>query len=454
MDGENYNLIDINIPNSYVAEANILMQSGEQLIDVSLKNPDGGQVELAESNNVYFSREDKYSIIKIVSPAKGNWLLGVKGVRDDEVMISLLYNYDLSLSARIQESGPFTEGSEVTVIGEFLDIWGKPLAAGISAATIGQAVVKDGSGSVLEEIDMKNDGSRLSAKYTLPTGHSSVVFVVNSSGDGFYRESEPVSIAVGRAPQATATPLAATATPISSGPSATPAASPPQNRIGLIFFIHFPFVNNGGGFDASERIDGLTGISSVECEDPNAVFEIDRSIVSVAAKSPFNLLNVEATLKYTDGSGASAQAFRVFGFPGVYLVLLVLLAAAALVLNALKDQIGHLIRKLKRVRLYGRLLYSIQDDGVYLPDAPPVDFSSMKLRGNIALEKLIPSCPQLKGIFVRQLVPGPDSPVFLLTFSNKSKCSMSQESLTFRQELTITDTTGNKRISLTYQDAY
>jgi Mg-chelatase subunit ChlD len=444
-DGENYNLIDINIPNSYVAEANVLMQSGEQLIDVSLKNPDDSMVELTEENGVYFSKEDKYSIIKIASPARGNWLLGIKGIKDDEVTISLLYNYELSLSARILQAGPYAAGDEVTVVGEFVDAGGKPLASGVSAAIAGNVSVKAEGGAEIGEIKMDNSGGRLSAKYVLPQGYPSVYFVVSSSGEGFFRESQPLRVAVSKAAP-TATPPQSTPAP----PTPAATATPRPARIGPIFFVHFPLIGNGGRFDASDRIDGLIGKPSVECEDPNAAFEVDGTAVSVKAASKLKLLNAKATLKYTDPGGAQTLEFRVVGLPGAYLFPLALLAAAFL----LRERIGQLMRKLKKVPLFGRLLCSVARDGVYDPEPPPVDLSYARLKGSVPLEKIvkIDGFPQLKGIRVRQLLPGQDSPDYRLEFRNKSQCRMSANSLAFGETLAIEAADGPSTVtlSLTY----
>lgn len=81
----------INVPNSNVLEANISMITDKPL-EVKLVNPSGKEVKIP-SSDVVFTKSKKYSVLKIIKPAGGQWDLKVKGVSGSNIKISYVFNY-------------------------------------------------------------------------------------------------------------------------------------------------------------------------------------------------------------------------------------------------------------------------------------------------------------------------------------------------------------------------
>lgn len=100
------------VVNSSVEEANIVIYKNNDL-EVKLFSPDGTEVSW---DNTQFIAADSpnYRSYKIINPKKGQWRLMVKGARNNEIKISLLYNYDLVLLMDPLSSSAHT-GSEIPV---------------------------------------------------------------------------------------------------------------------------------------------------------------------------------------------------------------------------------------------------------------------------------------------------------------------------------------------------
>lgn len=81
----------INVPGSNVLEANISMVTDKPL-ELKLINPSGKEIQIP-SSDVVFTKSKKYSVLKIVKPASGQWNLKVKGVSGSNIKISYVFNY-------------------------------------------------------------------------------------------------------------------------------------------------------------------------------------------------------------------------------------------------------------------------------------------------------------------------------------------------------------------------
>jgi len=92
----NYDTYNFDVTNSSVAEANIVIHKNRD-VEVKLIKPDG-TVVFWDNNKFVASPSRNYLSYKILNPIQGQWRFMVKGTRDDEVKISLLYNYDLEIS--------------------------------------------------------------------------------------------------------------------------------------------------------------------------------------------------------------------------------------------------------------------------------------------------------------------------------------------------------------------
>lgn len=91
----NFDTYNFNVTNSSVAEANLVIyKTGD--IQVKLIKPDGTEVSW-DNDRFIASPAQNYLSYKILNPQQGQWRLMVKGIRNEEVKINLLYNYDLAI---------------------------------------------------------------------------------------------------------------------------------------------------------------------------------------------------------------------------------------------------------------------------------------------------------------------------------------------------------------------
>lgn len=90
-----FDTYNFDVTNSSVAEANIVIHKNKD-VQVKLIRPDGTEV-FWDDNRFIASLSRNYLSYKILYPDQGQWRLMVKGTRNDEVKINLLYNYDLAI---------------------------------------------------------------------------------------------------------------------------------------------------------------------------------------------------------------------------------------------------------------------------------------------------------------------------------------------------------------------
>lgn len=91
----NFDTYNFDVTNSSVAEANIVIYKNKD-VQIKLIKPDGTEA-FWDNDRFIASSSRNYIAYKILNPNKGQWKLMVKGTRNEEVMISLLYNYDLAI---------------------------------------------------------------------------------------------------------------------------------------------------------------------------------------------------------------------------------------------------------------------------------------------------------------------------------------------------------------------
>jgi len=103
-DGETYTEIEIPIPSLFVAEANIIMLSSQRIPSVRLFDPSGQEVPLGDEPYA-LTYASRYTMIKVLSPMVGDWLLQVRGLPEDRITINLIYNYNVSVSLSITQPG-------------------------------------------------------------------------------------------------------------------------------------------------------------------------------------------------------------------------------------------------------------------------------------------------------------------------------------------------------------
>ncbi|MCL2199249.1 MAG: VWA domain-containing protein, partial [Defluviitaleaceae bacterium] len=101
-DGETYAEVLIPIPSAFVAEANIIMLSARPITNVRLFDPSGREIPF-DDETYTLTAANRYSMIKVLAPMVGDWLLSVRGLPEDRITINLIYNYNVNVSMSVTQ---------------------------------------------------------------------------------------------------------------------------------------------------------------------------------------------------------------------------------------------------------------------------------------------------------------------------------------------------------------
>lgn len=188
-----YQNVKVPIANDTILEANIVMLSGMQIEDVKLYDPSGEEVAL-NGDRFIFSTSEKYSMVKMLLPQKGDWNLAVKGISGDKIKINLLYNYNINMIVHFSAAQMRTGDS--IVVSAYLTNEGNPVQdEAFYAGMEGKISVLCDKTGQLQEFPMTVQGNQLSGELTLDV-ISTYQAAVRMEGQGMYRDSEPVTIEV------------------------------------------------------------------------------------------------------------------------------------------------------------------------------------------------------------------------------------------------------------------
>jgi Mg-chelatase subunit ChlD len=103
-DANQYESIGFNIPNDSVLEANIVLLSDNgRLTDVALTDPSGNMFG-PDGTQAVLSSSGKYNMLKLFTPASGDWTLSIKGDQGCQVHVNLLFNYKVVYKAEATDS--------------------------------------------------------------------------------------------------------------------------------------------------------------------------------------------------------------------------------------------------------------------------------------------------------------------------------------------------------------
>jgi len=83
----------IDIPNSSVMKANLILLTNQKLTKVKLIDPDNKEVDLTDSDSL-LSREKNYSMIQLIRPVKGKWKLSFVAKKGTQVIPNFFFLYD------------------------------------------------------------------------------------------------------------------------------------------------------------------------------------------------------------------------------------------------------------------------------------------------------------------------------------------------------------------------
>lgn len=187
--------VKLNIPNANVLEANVSMLSNKP-VEVKLVNPKGAEVSIP-SKDIIFTSSNKYSMLKIVKPMQGDWIIKVKGISGDKINISYIFNYDIELEAKFDPVAP-KAGAVMNIEAYFMGngqvIDDNELYKDMKA----KLVVKSLKNGDSKEFPLQNSNHLFTGKYTLQDNDEYEV-KVRVDGKSFYRETSPVTIGGGNA---------------------------------------------------------------------------------------------------------------------------------------------------------------------------------------------------------------------------------------------------------------
>jgi Ca-activated chloride channel homolog len=184
--------IKINVPNENVLEANISLISS-QPVEVKLIDPSGKELAIP-SDQVVLSKSKTYSMVKLIKPVAGDWLLKVKGVPEDKIDINLIFNYDLQLKLAPLAKESYKAGETVQIDALFEDNGTAIADEAIYKSMKATLFVKDDKGKT-EEISLTSGDKGFSGQLKLGDS-SEYEVVVKAEDSSFFRETPPQKITV------------------------------------------------------------------------------------------------------------------------------------------------------------------------------------------------------------------------------------------------------------------
>ncbi|MCR8635265.1 VWA domain-containing protein [Paenibacillus radicis (ex Xue et al. 2023)] len=208
--------VTVNIPNASVLEANISIMSSKP-VEVKLVNP-AGQEQTIPSDKIVFSSSSAYTLIKLLSPAQGDWKLRIKGVPKEKIDINLIYNYDVQVSMELSSSISYKPGDAVPVKAYLQANGQKATDASLYKNAKATLLVTDLDTKKTSEVPLTTAAQGFEGTMKVAEAHDYEVKVKVEDAN-FVRESQPASISAKKAGAAPA-PTAPSTTP-AEGSSAT-----------------------------------------------------------------------------------------------------------------------------------------------------------------------------------------------------------------------------------------
>ncbi|MGF7048956.1 Mg-chelatase subunit ChlD [Paenibacillus sp. DS2015] len=186
-----YQDVTINVPNSNVLEANISIMSNKP-VEVKLTDPSGASKTIPASD-ILFSESKSYSLLKLLSPVKGDWNLQVKGVAKDKIDINLVFNYDMELTMDALPSKTYKKGDKIAITSHLVSGGQKLQNNTLYNNMTAKIMVTDLNTGDTDEIEMTNSGDHFEGTYKVADQHE-YELKVRAEDKSFYRETEPVKI--------------------------------------------------------------------------------------------------------------------------------------------------------------------------------------------------------------------------------------------------------------------
>lgn len=195
-DGETFTDVFIPIPSHFVAEANIIMLSSRPITDIRLFDPMGREI-VFDDRNYTLTAANRYSMIKIMEPEIGEWLLMVRGLPEDRITINLIYNYtvDVAFSITQQDTvGAFFDPSvPITVQAGFITMLSPSQIRELFFESVAEVHVFDLDMNPLDIIPMEYNGTAFTAEL-MPDPPQNVRINISVTHPGFSQTTTTVTI--------------------------------------------------------------------------------------------------------------------------------------------------------------------------------------------------------------------------------------------------------------------
>mgnify|MGYP001026572708 CR=1 FL=1 len=186
-----YQDVKIHVPNDSVMEANISITSS-QPVDARLIDPNG-QTRTIPADDILLSSSKSYSLLKLLKPEEGDWTLQIKGVKQDQIDINLIFNYDLQLMLADIPAQSYSKGDSID-IQAFLSSNNQRLQdQSLYANMTAKLLVHDVNTGADSSIELSNEGDHFAGQFQLPEAHD-YELTVRAEEKSFYRESATITI--------------------------------------------------------------------------------------------------------------------------------------------------------------------------------------------------------------------------------------------------------------------
>lgn len=183
--------VKVTIPNASVQEANISIMSSKP-VEVKLFDPSGKEQKIP-SDRVVYTASSAYSLLKVLTPAQGDWKLQVKGVQKEKININLVYNYDLQLVMEPLASTTLKPGDEVQVKAYLQSAGQKTTDADLYKGLKASAVLTDLDTKKTEEKPLTIGAQGIAGSFKVPDAHD-YELKIKAEGANFLRETAPVKL--------------------------------------------------------------------------------------------------------------------------------------------------------------------------------------------------------------------------------------------------------------------
>lgn len=195
-----YQDVQFSIDDENIIEANIVILSSKSIEDVTLAKLNGNPVDLLDSDKFLYVESDRYTLVKMILPEQGEWVIRVKGVSGDSIYVSQICSYEISLM--VDASRTKVKRGEAVEIRAYLSSRKEVVvdAEYYSSLDGYLSVINTNTGSeVQSEMEPDKDGNGL-LKTFVSEDCAIYEMRVHIQGNGFYRDSTPFSIEVYKNP--------------------------------------------------------------------------------------------------------------------------------------------------------------------------------------------------------------------------------------------------------------